>query len=75
MMYNNGSISLVDLSWTTVIANLYLLCHCSLHVHLTGFALFMLFLHTATIHVFQAVSTGLLLKTKLYYVMPMFEPS
>lgn len=52
--------SLVDLSWTTLIGNLYLSCHWSIHVYLTAFAVFTLFL-PPVIHTFQAVCKELLL--------------
>lgn len=52
--------SLVDLSWTTLIGNLYLSCYWNIHVYLTAFAIFTLFLPPA-IHAFQAVSKELLL--------------
>lgn len=74
-MYTNGCISPVDLSWTAIIDNLYLWCPWSFHVHLTAFAIFMLFHHPTAIRAFQAVPTVLFLKPKLNYVMIMPNPS
>lgn len=68
-------ISLVDRKWTAIIGNLYLWCHWSFHVHLTAFAVFMLFRHPTAIGAFQTVPIMLLLKLKLGYVMPMPNPS
>ena len=57
--------------WTTIIGNLYLLCHWSFHAHLTSFAVFILF--PSPCHpCFPRVSM-LLLKPKLDYVVPMLK--
>lgn len=44
-------------------------------MHLTAFAIFMLFHHPTAIRAFQAVPTVLFLKPKLNYVMIMPNPS
>lgn len=64
----------MNLSWTAIISNLCVLWRWSLHVNVTAFAVFTLFLPPA-IHAFQVVCKEHPLKPKLDYVMPVLKLS